>query len=248
MIYRSNLTCPDLTSHFKHLVSRPMPHSMGHDVPSDWGDKADDDPVFGLYKRCGLWTFDECAILGAVVSATGMQAGWVDIGCHTGWTSKHINWSSNAPVVCVDPMLNHHLFAARFGENTGFPWSWRFGGTSNEYFEHLRRGDPDKCIFKGFVIDGDHGEGKPLEDAMNAARHLADTGVIMLHDGVGRPVQEAVRWLMSQGFKARAYFSPHLVFCCWRGDFVPPDHEPDPEVKRMLLDGRFRDFDFERMS
>ncbi len=70
----------------------------------------------------------------------------------------------------------------------------------------------------------------------------------MLHDGVGRPVQEAVQWLMANGFKARAYFSPHLVFCCWRGDFVPPDHEPDPEVKRQLLDGRFSDFEFEAMS
>jgi hypothetical protein len=69
MIYRSNLEAPDLTPHFKHLVSRPMPHSFGHDVPSDWGDKADDDPVFGLYKKCGMWTHDEAAILFNVAAA-----------------------------------------------------------------------------------------------------------------------------------------------------------------------------------
>ena len=70
----------------------------------------------------------------------------------------------------------------------------------------------------------------------------------MLHDGVGKPVQEAVEWLMANGFKARAYFTPHLVFCCWRGDFAPPDHIPDPEVKRQLLDGRFADFPWEKMQ
>lgn len=247
MIYRSNLTCPDLTPHFKHLVSRPMGHSFGHDVPSDWGDKAVDDPVFGLYKNCGMWTHDEAAILYSVAQLAGRACKtWValDIGAHTGWTSTHVARAGHL-VDAVDPMLAVNEFADRFCENTFDEspeprmWSMR----SSQYLEQCR-----EMPYNLVCIDGDHSEGKPLEDAKGAVRHLAETGVIMLHDGTGRPVQEAVEWLMTQGFKARAYFTPHLCFCCWRGDFVPPDHEPDPEVKRQLLDGRFANFDFEAMS
>ena len=115
---------------------------------------------------------------------------------------------------------------------------------SNDFFAWQQ----GAALYEGVCIDGCHEDGQPQRDARNAVKHLAPTGVIMLHDGVGRPVQEAVEWLMGQGFKARAYFTPHLVFCCWRGDFTPPDHEPDPEVKRQLLDGRFSSFDFGKMS
>lgn len=248
MIYRSNLTCPDLTPHFKHLVSRPMGHSFGHDVPSDWGDKADDDPVFGIYKRCGMWTHDEAAILFNCARHTSVHRPWVDIGCHTGWTSKTINWATNSEVVCVDPMLAYREFYKRFDENVFFPSNWQWPGTSDGWFDHLRDGSPELCKYAGVCIDGCHEPGQPLRDAQNSAKHLADTGVIMLHDGVGRPVREAVEWLMANGFKARAYFTPHLVFCCWRGDLSPPDHVPDPLVKAAHLDGRYPDFDFGRME
>lgn len=277
MIYRSNLTCPDLTPHFRHLVSRPMGHSFGHDVPSDWGDKAADDPVFRLYKNCGMWTHDEAAILYNVALTCG--GSWVDIGAHTGWTSAHIaSGIASRMVTCVEPMFGHWEFLGRFFDNTSWsgstwvidPAGGNRGLTSAQFFADPITQSGER--WSGVCIDGDHSEGKPLEDAKGALRHLAETGVIMFHDGVGRPVQEAVEWLMGhepdcayvgsltneydpdypcqcgRGFKARAYFTPHLVFCCWRGDFVPPDHEPDPEVKRQLLDGRFRDFDFTRMS
>jgi hypothetical protein len=245
MIYRSNLTAPDLTSHFRHLWSRVMPHSFGHDVPSDWADKADDDPVFGIYKRCGMWTHDEAAILYNV--AQGMPGSWVDIGAHTGWTTAHIWKGARHYPYPIDPMFRVTSFRERFCANTQCAATSWLGSdqTSNEYFHEKRRAG---VFAVGFCIDGDHEPGKPLEDARNAAAHLTHTGVIMLHDGVGRPVREAVEWLMDNGFKARAYFTPHLVFCCWRGDFVPPDHVPDPEVKRQLLDGRFKDFDFGRME
>lgn len=230
--------------HFKHLVSRPMAHSFGHDVPSDWGDKADDDPVFGLYKRCGMWTHDEAAILFHSARRQRLvTAPWLDIGAHTGWTSKHINWATNSPVICIDPMLNLLGFSLRFSDNTGFPPLWVWRSTSGSFFEQSAQGE-----YSGVCIDGDHSPGKPLEDAKNSERHLADPGVIMFHDGTGQPVREAVQWLMGKGFKCRAYFTPHLVFCCWRGDFTPPDHIGDPVVKAAHLDGRYPDFDFSRCS
>lgn len=247
MIYRSNLTCPDLTRHFKHLVSRPMGHSFGHDVPSDWADKADDDPVFGIYKNCGLWTHDEAAILFNVARRLYFEdrRHWVDIGAHTGWTTVHLTLGAHYWGYPVEPMHQIEEFRQRFCDNHRWKSDQWCGADmySDAYFAEKSNSG---TFADGFVIDGCHEPGQPLRDAQNSAKHLREPGVIMLHDGTGQPVREAVQWLMALGFKARAYFTPHLVFCCWRGDFAPPDHEPDPIVKAAHLDGRYPDFDFER--
>jgi len=105
MNYRSNLTAPDLRSHFR--LKDPPKLIMGHDAPSD----PDYDP------ECTFWTMDEIAILCAV--AGQVRGWWVDIGCRLGWTSKHINWMTNAPVSCVDPELHLSVFRDRFQENVG---------------------------------------------------------------------------------------------------------------------------------
>lgn len=241
MIYRSNLQCPDLQGHFKHLTARPMPHSFGHTVLSDWADKDATDPEFGLYKNCGLWTHDEAAILYNVASRGPMQAMWGDIGSHTGWTSKHINYATNGLVECVDPMLRLPEWCIRHFENTGFPAAWVLGLTSNEYFRL-----PYAPVYNGFCIDGDHEPGKPTEDAMNAAAHLADNGVLIFHDFVGRPVRDAVQWCMNQGMKCRIYTTPHMVALCWKGDFEPPFHVPDPHLMGQSLESRMPDFNFGR--
>lgn len=239
MIYRSNLICPDLTPHFKFLHSRVMPHSFGHDVPSDWADKADDDPVFGIYKRCGMWTHDEAAILYNVALSQDGTGDWVDIGAHTGWTTAHIDEATEGRALClwgVDPMLSVPEFQERFYANGQPEYRHALGMTSAAYFEE------DDGNYAGVCIDGDHEPGKPLEDAQNAAKHLAETGVIIFHDFIGFPVREAVLYLMGLGFKAKIYCTPHVVALCWRGDFVPPEHVPDPNLVAFRLHERMPDF------
>jgi hypothetical protein len=234
LIYKSNLTAPDLAPFFKHLQSRPMPHSYGHDVPSDWADKADDDPVYGLYKRCGFWTHDEAAILFSIV--TERPGEWLDIGAHTGWTGAHII-AGGANVVFIDPMLRVQGFQERLEDNLRERWDavvFTSYLTSSEYFKL----DNDRYS-SGVVIDGDHEPGEPLKDARNAAER---SDLMLFHDFVGRPVREAVEFLMGAGFNCRVYNTPHIVACCWRGKFTPPDHVPDPKIPRREL--RCPEFDF----
>jgi hypothetical protein len=117
----------------------------------------------------------------------------------------------------------------------------------DNYADHI-----NPCI--GIVIDGDHEPGQPLEDAVNAEKHLAPEGVILFHDFVGLPVREAVRWLIQEkGFQCRIYLTPHVVAACWRadmigplGDFHPPIHIPDPGIVAQDLPARWPEWDWSK--
>lgn len=221
MIYRSNLTCPDLSPHFKHLFCTVG--AFGHDVPHDWADKADDDSFFSIYKKCGFWTHDEAAILWNIVKRSGLF--WLDIGAHTGWTGSHI-MSAGGLVTLVDPLLMYAEPAERLQTNLRTLWpriQTIHHDASWTYFGYCRK-------FTGVCIDGDHSAPVPLEDAQGAHKHLTENGVIVFHDFIGTPVQEAVAWLIRQGYKYRIYNTPQMVACCWRGDFDPPEHVCDPAI------------------
>ena len=237
------MNCPDLRPHFAHLQERVMPHSMGIPVLSDWADKADDDPVFGIYKQCGFLNRDEARILYECAAQFGGL--WLDIGSHTGWTGLHMA-AAGAFVCSLDPMLANEEFRARAVANLGYslarvtpcPTTSRmwFGGDPR----YPRPMMPEGVTYSGVMIDGDHSWEHPLYDAVQSFKHLEDRGVILLHDFVGGPVREAVKYLKCEGMKCRIYFaSAQLLAVCWRGDFTPPDVPSNPlidveNLKRQL--------------
>lgn len=237
-IYRSNLTCPDLTHNFRWMHSRVQGQSMGHDVPSDWSDKPDDDPFFGVYKRCGMWTHDEAAILFRIVESASdnrkeFRASptplWLDIGAHTGWTSAHIA-AAGASVIAVEPMLWNSTWFNRFASNVGvevkhghiMPWA----GRSEQFFSVLS-GNPAP-MFDGIVIDGDHEPVCVRDDVFHAHTRLKPNGVILMHDFIGAWKESL--GLLEAGYKCRVYMTPHVIGCFWNGDWMPPCHVPDPAI------------------
>lgn len=252
MIYRSNLEAPDFTAAFPYLHVRPMPHSYGHSVPSDWSDKAPDDPIFDtpdsitwkLYKNCGMLTHDEAAILYNISGRTVKGGLWLDIGSHTGWSTAHIAGSS----IGIDPMYGVPEFLARAKDNTvradksPVLLNQFLNSTSRAFFADI----PQECHFAGIMIDGDHSEGEPQHDSIEALKHLGENGVIVFHDFIGRPVREGVQYLMSQGLKSRVYLTPHMMAVCWRGNFEPPDHVHDPRLG--FLRSKVPDFDLGRCA
>ncbi len=210
----------DLRPYFHHTEWRPMPHSAGVDVGSDWTDKAADDPVFGIYKRCGFWTTVEASILHSCASQ--VKGSWLEIGSHTGWTTAHIAEPGNQ-VAAIDPMYANDEFRARALENlTNCGVADRVAlcvATSDLYFviAHKER-------YAGVCIDGNHDSPHPLRDAQNAHAVLENRGVILFHDAKGQPVLDGVAWLIEQGYKARVYGLTHGVAVCWRGnDLTPPE-------------------------
>lgn len=242
MIYRSNLTAPDLQPFFKHLHCRPMGHSMGHDVLSDFADRPAGDKLLGLYKNCGFWTHDEAAILFNI--ARSLQGSWLDIGCHTGWTAAHIAMAG-CRTSAVDPMLPVEEFRDRALENLSELGDaqhhiFLYPQRSNEFF--AGQGKTER--FAGVVIDGDHCSPCPLQDARNAEARLNETGFILFHDFIGRPVREGVEYLRARGFNCRVYWTPHMIACCRRGDVQPPDHVRDPRIDWDAVQRTMGDFDF----
>lgn len=233
MTYRSNLIAPDLAPQFKHAVSRPLPYSLGHDVLSDWSDRPADDPIFGLYKGCGFLTHDEAAILYQTANRIGGD--WIDVGCHTGWTAAHI-LMAGCRVSAVDNMLVVDDFARRLSDNL-FDLPLRpvplghFAMNSDDFFAST---DPEWRV-SGVMIDGNHDAPCPLLDAQNSLAHLKETGVIVFHDFWGRPIRQAVEFLIGAGLKCRIYNTPAGMAVCWRGDFTPVEHTPDPAIQWELI-------------
>lgn len=242
MIYRSNIKAPDLQPFFKDIDVRPMGHSFGHSVISGFADLPADDPQFGIYKRCGWMTHDEAAIL--YECARLKPGAWLSIGAHLGWDCAHLN-AAGSLVVAVEPMLSVPAFRRRFESNVEacdrvhsvIPEAMR----SDEFFL-LNRG---RSRFAGVVIDGDHNSPWPLNDAVEASIAVQQHGVILMHDFWGQPVQEAVMWLiMLAGYRCRIYSTPHGLACCWKGNFSPPFHIPDPAIDWVEIRGRTTVFDW----
>ena len=213
MIYKSNLTCPDLSSHFKLLV-KPRPWSLGHSIPSD----PDYEP------ECCFMSHDEAAIL--YHCATQMRGPWVDVGSRFGWTAKHINWITNSPVECVDTGYGSQALRNRFLENMGGSWApFTFAGTVLQLVDT----SPARRAM-GFCIDANHDDPEPLNDARACLKIAAPDCCMVFHDFRGRPIRDAVRFLMAEGFHARVYWTPAMMAVCWRGNFTPPLHHRDPRV------------------
>jgi Methyltransferase domain len=244
MIYKSNLTAPDLTQYFR-LLSKPRPWSFGHDIPSH----PDIEP------ECCYFSHDEAAIMYNVAVQIG--GWWVDIGSRFGWSTAHL-MAAACSVYSVDPIhqvLEYSQIEDRAMHSLDMHLSGHFIRqvvplTSVEFLSRPQ----EYARYDGFVIDGNHDSPEPLHDATLALMRAKLDCAILFHDFYGRPIRDAVRFLMAAGWKCRIYWTPNGVALCWRGfeqtnvqrgreNFMPPFHEPDPAI-RPAKENTMPDFDF----
>jgi predicted O-methyltransferase YrrM len=170
---------------------------------------------------CGYVSIEEARILWQC--ARDFPGTWVEIGSHTGFSGAHIAdglVAPNAPwgrLVAIEPQFVYLDFFARAREN----WRRAFvdevvfpvAALSKDYFAG--------CVetFSGAHVDGDHGLGKPLEDARMLLPRLAERAVVIFHDGSGQPVHEAAAFMGHQGFQVRTYSTMGTLTVCWRGEW-----------------------------
>ena len=193
---------------------------MGHDAPSD--------PE--LEPDCGYFTHDELAILYATLTGWRMQRKTtVEIGARFGWTAKCIHLATHGAVICIDPVLKYGTpERARFIENLkGTEGSVLVcAKISREFFEGKNRS------YSAFLIDGNHDTPEPWNDAVGCLKLALPDAVIVFHDMWGKPIQDAVEFLVESGFRSKLYCTPNGMAVCWRGfeGWEPPGHEPDPKI------------------
>lgn len=196
---------------------------MGVPIGSDWQDLPEGHE-FTLYKTCGFWTAGETNLL-REVAARFIGAKWIEIGAHTGWCTSILG-RYGLMVTAIEPMLSSTDWYRRFVDNCGpdfsglartiMPWA----GRSDEYFSIWDGGNGR--TFDGALIDGDHNEPCPLNDARNVFDRLNERAVVLLHDFRGPAVWDAAKYLVDHGMKFKVYPSVHMVCVCWRGEFDPP--------------------------
>lgn len=234
MIYRSNLSMPDISANFKLL--KPSKMIAGHDAPSD--------PDFE--PECTYWTHDEAAILYNI--AKDIKGDWVDIGARFGWTTATLV-EAGCDVSAVDTHLCIEARRMRLEQNLA---QYLNGDEECSYLpsmEFLKAAQRIGQSFNGFVIDANHDAPEPCNDAFYSFAVARRDCVMMFHDTWGSPIREGVQCLMEMGFNCRMYDTPNGVACLWRGlgNWKPPDHTPDPKVdwSEMRKNGA-PEFDFTR--
>lgn len=250
-LYRSNLSSngfPNLRPCFPH--AKPFTVNWGHEILRD----PDFPPVPGFISD------DEAAILWECARRVGGD--WLEIGAATGWSGAHIMIVPGiTSLLTIEPRLRERAFFQRWYENMervrDWAGGWGFGTAHRNTWPTLQpftgRDDQysvcgDQDLFDGAFIDGDHNSPKPQHNAQLALARLKPTGVIAFHD-FGGPVAEAVTWLWENGMRCRIYDTPQMVAVCWRGEFEPPDHTPDPAHAEAWAARREQmGFDFARCS
>jgi predicted O-methyltransferase YrrM len=177
-------------------------------------------------------THDEAAILYHLAVQTGMlalascrRAHWLEIGCNAGWSTAHIASAPDVDVTALDQDRVAIDRAIWNVEACGLSSRVQFlCGASDDL--HLL--DLKGPIYDGVFIDGGHEPGQPERDARLVVPLLHDDAVVVLHDAIGKPVQDAIKYLIACGFKYQPYCTPQLLAVLYRGRFNPPHHEPDP--------------------
>ncbi len=224
MIYKSNLPCPDMGAF--RLLDPPM-QNCGHDIPSD----PDFDP------GCGFMSHDDIAILYATLHGPHMhKRPVVEIGSRFGWSTKAIALATEGAVIAVDPIIGHGTAEHdRFRENMSAHYGSvvRVPMIAERFFRFYRTDSSRPYRYPAFIIDGNHEDIQPTNDALGALSIAAPDCITIFHDGRGLPIVNAVKVLTERGFKARFYFTPAGMFVCWRGfdGWAPPDHDRDPKIE-----------------
>lgn len=227
--YRSNITGPDLLPAFPNAEPFVIGgHLTHHDKDFD--------------THCGYLSPDEAAILHTI--AKDFPGLWCEIGSHTGWSGAHILTAGN-DLVAMEPRFVELPFRERTRENLARVYG---PGVGTFYGMSMRSDQYFACntaeMFDGAFVDGDHDPPMPWNDAQLVLPRLKERAVVVFHDFVGWPVRDGVRYLIGEGFKFRVYNTAQMLGVCWRGDWTPPRHEPDPTRDWPMIRAQHTDFDY----
>lgn len=80
-------------------------------------------------------------------------------------------------------------------------------------------------------IDGNHDGDAPRIDVQHIIPHMASSSAILFHDLVSPDVSSALFYLNDNGWSCKIYQTMQIMGLAYRGNYIPPSHQPDPHQK-----------------
>jgi predicted O-methyltransferase YrrM len=176
---------------------------------------------------CGFLNRDEAHILyNTALRFAGADA--LEIGCFMGWSACHLA-VAGVKLDVIDPFL------ADAGIRKSVSDSLTSAGALSQVTLHAAS-SPEAVHALGsqgkrwslMFIDGDHEFPGPVRDAVACEPYATKDAAILFHDVNAPAVAEGVYFLKDRGWNTRLYHTSQIMAVCWRGDFVPVEHIPDP--------------------
>jgi glycosyltransferase involved in cell wall biosynthesis len=200
------------------LLHHPWKY-LRRDVPHLW--YADERyPLMGFLNR------DEATLLHNIaLQFAGKRA--LEIGSWLGWSTCHMALAG-VTLDVIDPAHDDPAFRAIVEESIaccGVGNRVNFaGGRSPESIGQLGG------KWSLFFIDGDHESPGPVRDALACLPYAAADCAFVFHDLNAPSVAAGLRALSERGFQVVLYQTAQIMGMAWRGDVMPVDHVPDPDV------------------
>ena len=180
-----------LIQHFPDL----RPANVRH-LPGFWTDEE--------FTTAGCMHTAEALLLSAYVE-TMAPRNILEIGAYVGWSTAHLALNARNPIDVVDPFTTGCRYfntdvLRRFWQNI---IRCELEDKVNLY--PLRSPDCLERIapkegWDFVLIDGHHHDKQPMRDVKGVLPHLAEDGVIVLHDTFFPNVATAANYLVEQGF------------------------------------------------
>ena len=226
-----NLRVIQLDAYFPNLKigdkSRSSWLYLRREIPHNWYvDQRQ--PVVGFLSR------DEVHILyNTALQFSGKKA--LEIGCWLGWSACHLA-SAGVQLDVIDPLLNrtefYHsvqqsLMAAGVLETVNL-----IPGYSPQTVEELASTQPQRWSL--IFIDGNHNAPGPLQDAIICEKLAADDAIILFHDLASPDVAQGLAYFKQKGWNTMIYQTMQIMGVAWRGNVMPIQHQPDPQVDWQL--------------
>ncbi len=178
---------------------------------------------------CGFLNRDEAHILyNTALKFPGASA--LEVGCFMGWSACHLA-VGGVKLDIIDPFLGNPAIRQSVSDSLASAAvlsEVTLHAASSPAAVHAlgRQGKRWSLIF----IDGDHEFPAPVRDAVACEPYATSDAAILFHDVNAPAVAEAVYFLRDRGWNTRLYHTAQIMAVCWRGDFVPVEHIPDPEA------------------
>lgn len=177
----------------------------------------------------GLMSIEEAAITYTLARQfSGRKA--LEIGCHFGWTTAHIV-AAGLTVDVIDPRLGDpyqknevHKSVLSVCQSEDRFTLWEGYSPSLIPAVAAKCGEPYNFV----VIDGNHDDEAPANDAREAIKYCADDCIVVFHDMVSPHVSAGLEVFKDAGWDIRIYDTMQILGIASRGNVTLPGYTKDP--------------------